>query len=349
MARDFYEVLGVARDAPRDEIKKAYRRLALEHHPDKNPGNKEAEERFKEAAAAYEVLSDADRRAEYDQRGRAAFDKAHGAEFEFSVDDILGRHADLFETLFGRAYHDPGPQVARGHDVQATLEVDLRTAALGGKVELALEGERACPACRGTGSKGTARSCPTCHGRGRVTRRSGERGQFFSMTTPCSACGGSGMDPAAACPDCRGTGVGRGSRSVQVTVPEGATNGSTLRLKGLGAPGVRGGPAGDLFLRLRVRRDPSFRREGDNVHSDIDVPAYTAVLGGSADVRTLRGVSSMQIPPGVSTGSVLRLRGQGIRSGDHLVHVRITVPEKPTEEETEHYRRLRELSEGASP
>jgi molecular chaperone DnaJ len=346
VARDFYEVLGVGRDASRDEIKRAYRRLALEHHPDKNPGNKEAEERFKEAAAAYEVLSDPSRRAEYDQRGRAAFEKAHGAEYEFSVDDILGRHADLFETLFGRAFHDPGPQVARGHDVQATLEVDLRTAALGGKVGLALEGERVCAACRGTGSKGTAKPCPTCDGRGRVTRQSGERGQFFSMTTPCSACGGSGLDPGAACAVCRGTGVDRGTRTVQVTVPEGAADGSTLRLKGLGAPGVRGGPAGDLFLRLRVKPDRSLRREGDDVHSDVEVPAFAAVLGGSADVRTLRGVSSVRIPPGVSTGSVLRLKGQGIRTGDHLVHVRVAVPKKPTDDEKELYRRLRELREG---
>jgi molecular chaperone DnaJ len=348
VARDFYEVLGLARNAPVDEIKKAYRRLALENHPDKNPGNKEAEERFKEAAAAYEVLSDPNRRAEYDRRGRAAFEQAHGAEFDFSVDDILGRHADLFESLFGRSYH-AGPQVARGHDIHAALEVDLRTAALGGNVELTLEGERACPGCGGAGSKGDAKSCRACQGRGRVTRQAAERGQFFSMTTPCPACGGSGLDPAAACPDCRGTGVGRGTRTVQVTVPEGAADGSTLRLEGLGAPGVRGGPSGDLFLRLRVKRDPSLRREGNDIHSDVDVPAYTAVLGGSAEVRTLRGVSSVRIPPGVSTGSVLRLRGQGVRAGDHLVHVRVAVPHEATDEEKDLYRRLRELDAGASP
>ena len=229
MSRDLYDVLGVARDADAETIKKAYRGLALQYHPDKNPGDKAAEERFKEAAAAYEVLSDADRRAEYDRGGPAAFEKAHGAEFDFSVEDILGRHGDLFESLFGREFHGSRSQAWRGHDVRATLDVDFRTAALGGKIDLLLDGERACKTCNGVGAAGATPSCATCGGRGRVTRQSGKKGEFFSITTACPACGGSGLDPAAACKACGGTGIDRGRRKIQVSIPEGARDGSTLR------------------------------------------------------------------------------------------------------------------------
>jgi molecular chaperone DnaJ len=337
--RDFYEVLGVARDAEPEAIKKAYRRLALRYHPDKNPGDKEAEERFKEAAAAYEVLSDPQRREAYDRKGEAAFEPA---EFDFSVDDILGRHGDLFASLFGRDFHRRAPR-ARGHDVRTTLAVDFRTAALGGKVELGVQGERPCVSCGGTGSKGSPAACASCQGRGRVTHQAREQGQLFSITSSCPACGGSGLDPASACATCHGTGLDLGVRTLTVTIPEGADTGATLRLKGQGAPGIRGGPAGDLFIELKVRPDPHFRREGDDIHSDAEVPAPMAVLGGSIEVPTLRGASTVRVPPGVSTGSVLRLRHQGVRKGDHLVHVRVAVPRHPTEEQKDLYRRLHEL------
>jgi len=176
-----------------------------------------------------------------------------------------------------------------------------------------------------------------------VTRQAPGRGQLFSITTPCGTCGGSGVDPASACPACGGTGVQAGERRVTVKIPAGARDGSHLRLRGQGQPGQRGGAPGDLFLRLRVEPDPRYRREGDDVHSDVDVPAPVAVLGGKVAVRTLHGEAQVTVPPATSAGAVLRLKGQGIGGGDHLAHVRVTVPASPTDAERELYRKLREL------
>jgi len=344
--KDFYEVLGVARDASLEDVKKAYRKLALKYHPDKNPGDKQAEERFKEATLAYEVLSDEKKRAEYDQRGQRRYREAHADDFDLGgidLQDILGRHADVFGDFFGRRFHARRPAAARGHDIEATLRLDFRTAALGGKVEMSLQGETTCGACRGKGARGEAVRCATCGGQGRVTRQAPGRGEFFSITTVCPACGGSGLDPAAACPECHGTGVVAGSRRVTVTVPAATEDGATLRLRGLGAPGVRGGPSGDLLLRLEVAPDPVFRREGRDVHADVDVPAPVAVLGGTVSAPTLHGTASVKIPPGTSSGAVLRLRGQGLAGGDHLAHVRITVPAQPTPQQRDLYGKLRDL------
>lgn len=341
--KDPYEVLGVGRDASTDEIKKAYRKLALQHHPDKNPGNKEAEEKFKEATLAYEVLTDPDKRAQYDRRGEEVFTEPGFDVEEVSLDDLLGRHADLFGDLFGRQFHKRRPVARRGFDVEAAVEVDFRTAAFGGKIEVSLGGERACPDCAGRGTKGDAPGCPACGGSGRQTRQSGQKGQFFSITSVCPRCHGSGIDPAAACARCHGTGVVAGTRRVAVTIPEGARDGQALRLRGLGGPGTRGGPAGDLLLTLRVKPDPVFRRDGDDVHSNVAVPAPLAALGGTVEVRTLRGRADLEVPPGTSSGAVLRLRGQGIREGDHLATVEVTVPKKPTKEQRELYEKLREL------
>jgi molecular chaperone DnaJ len=347
--RDLYEVLGVARDASLEDIKRAYRKLALANHPDKNPGDPRAEERFKEATAAYEVLSDAEKRAEYDDRGARAYRDAHAPEFDyrsFSFEDILGRHPDLFESLFGREFHSGRSPRRRGHDLEAALEVDLRTAALGGKVTLTLGGGRPCPDCGGKGARGDAEACRACGGRGRITRQAPGKDQFFSVTSACPDCGGTGTDPRSICPGCGGSGVRQGTREVTVGIPEGTRDGDTLRLKGLGAPGARGGPAGNLLLSIRVREDPFFRREGDDLHVDLEVPAPKAVLGGSARVRTLRGEAELKIPPGTTTGTRLRLRGQGVRSGDQIVHVQVAVPRDPTEEEKRLYRELGLLRKG---
>ncbi|MHC4551100.1 MAG: DnaJ C-terminal domain-containing protein [Planctomycetota bacterium] len=351
-ARDFYEVLGVDRQASLEEIKKAYRKLALQYHPDKNPGNREAEERFKEAALAYEVLSDAGKRAEYDERGRRAFEAAHAEDFDFegvSVEEILGRHGDLFESLFGRGFHAQRPARQRGHDLESEVRVAFRTAALGGQVELTLAGGRSCAACNGRGTQGDEPACPRCGGSGRVTRQSSERGQFFSVTSGCPECGGSGLSAAAACAPCRGTGVVEGERRVTVTIPEGARDRAVLRLRGLGAPGRRGGPPGDLLLHLRVAPDPVFRRKGDDIRVEVDVMAPQAVLGGSVRVPTLRGEATVKIPPRTAAGDTLRLRGQGIRGGDQLVCVRVAVPREPTDEELRLYRELERLSGDGAP
>jgi len=344
--RDFYEVLGVPKGASLEEIKKAYRRLALMNHPDKNPGDRQAEERFKEATVAYEVLSDPKRREEYDNRGHRTYAREHAPEVQFDamdLEDILGRHADLFGGLFGRAFHAERPVARRGADIEAEVRIDLRTAASGGRVSLSLSGEMPCQVCHGRGVKDGAKRCGKCGGRGSVTRQAPGKGQFFSITSPCTACGGTGIDPAAMCQGCHGRGVVAGTRRIEVTVPEGVADGDRLRLKGQGGPGERGGPAGDLLLVVHVAHDPRFRREGDDLHSDLTVPAPVAALGGTRQVETLRGSAEVRIPPGTSSGTVLRLRGQGIRKGDHLVHILLSVPSHPTAEQRALYEKLRDL------
>jgi molecular chaperone DnaJ len=349
--KDLYEVLGVPRNASPEEIKRAYRKLALKHHPDKNPGDKRAEERFKEASAAYDVLSDPAKRAEYDQRGARAYRAAHAPDFDFdtfSVDDILGRFGDLFGDRFGRQFHADRPAPRRSFVTEAMLDVDFKTAALGGQVELSLSGEMPCASCGGTGAKGSAKACSACKGSGRVTRQASGKAQFFSVTTACPDCGGSGLDPTAACGHCRGSGMSVGHRRMTVKVPAGTENGAVLRLRDTSGSGTSGGPAGELLLRVRVRSDPSFSRQGDDIYSDVDVPAPVGVLGGTVLVRTLRGQANVKVPAGTSTGALLRLRGQGIRSGDHMARVRITVPKQPTDEERELYGRLRSLDPGGA-
>jgi molecular chaperone DnaJ len=345
--RDLYEILGVSKDAPIDDIKKAYRKLALKYHPDKNPDDKQAEDQFKETAMAYEVLSDKDKRAEYDQRGQREYRSAHADQFDtggFSMEDILGRHPDFFESMFGRQFHAQRTPQQRGHDIEATVEIDLKTAAFGDKVELGLSGGSACSACDGRGVKAGATACATCHGTGSVTQQTPDRGQFFSVTSACPDCHGAGVEPGAVCTECAGTGVKQGTRKLSVTIPEGTSDGARLRLRGLGAPGVRGGPAGDLLLLIHIRPDSFFRREGSDIHSDIDVPAPLAVIGGKVTTRTLKGNVELTIPPGTSTGAKLRLGGQGIREGSQIVHVRVVVPDKPTEEQLRLYRELAALS-----
>ena len=344
--KDFYEVLGVKKDASADDIKKAYRKLALQLPPDTNPGDKQAEERFKEITVAYEALSDKGKREEYDNRGRRSYQQAHAGDFQFDdidIEDILGRHGDLFGSMFGTRFHAARPVAQRGHDLESELSLDFKTAALGGKIEMSLGGGRQCGRCGGRGSTGAETACATCGGHGRVTQQKREDGQLFSVTGICPACGGSGLEPGSACSECGGRGVVEGERRVTVTIPAGARDGQTLRLRGLGGPGTRGGPSGDLMLRIHVKPDARFRREGDDLHIDVDVPAPIAVLGGKVDVPTLNGAATVTVPAGTSAGGKLRLKGQGIGKGSLYAHVRITVPGEATDEERELYRQLAKL------
>jgi molecular chaperone DnaJ len=352
-SRDYYEVLGVPRDATPDAIKKAFRKLALQYHPDRNPGDKTAEEKFKEAALAYEVLSDADKRKKYDQFGESlgAGIPTGGAQpgggFEggaFSFEDFFGRHGDLFGDLFGEQFHRgrTQPRRRRGGDVDAQLEVDLKTAALGGRVEFEIEHEATCDVCHGTGTRGEPKPCKTCGGSGRLSRARPGKRDFFSFTGACPTCHGTGIDPASACPKCGGSGVVPGRRNVTVNVPAGSGDGAVLRLAGLGGAGGDGAPSGDLLITLHIRPDPELRREGDVLHSDVHVPAPIAVVGGKASARTLRGSVQVTVPAGTGTGSILRLRGQGLRGADHLLHVVITVPRDPSDAERELWRQLAE-------
>jgi molecular chaperone DnaJ len=347
-ARDPYEVLGVAKTATEDEIRTQYRKLALKYHPDKNPGDKQAEERFKELAQAYDVLSDPEKRRAYDTRGtRRGPEPAQGAGGwegpEISIEEILQRYGDVFGG-FGERFHRGRPAQRRGEDALAAITVDFRTAALGGSVAIALAGPVACDTCGGSGTRaGASRDCPECGGSGRVSRATGRRGDMFTVTSACPRCEGTGLDPASRCPTCGGAGAVEREREVTVRVPEGTADGSTLRLRGMGSAGMRGGPAGDLLLEVRVAKDPHWRREGNDVHAPLPVPAPLAVVGGKVRARTLRGEGDVTIPAGTSSGTVLRLKGQGILGGDHLAHVELTVPPRPTPEQLDLYRRLSQL------
>ncbi|MBU1699527.1 MAG: J domain-containing protein [Candidatus Eisenbacteria bacterium] len=350
-----YEILGVASSATPAEIKKAYRTLALKYHPDRNPDDKSAEEKFKELAGSYEILSDPEKRREYDDTlaGRAPSGTGQGGPFgadgsatyasdapSMSIDEILRRFGGIFGGEFGETIHRSRGAARPGYDAEVQLEVDFRTAALGGKVSVSLSSAVACPRCRGRGAVGDHPECTTCRGSGRVTAQSRDKGQFFTMTRPCAACHGTGVDPAKECPECRGEGTVERTRTLNITIPEGTKDKAILSLKGLGGAGTGGGPSGDLLVHVNVRPDPVFRREENDIHSEVPVPAATAALGGKAPMQTLRGRVQLAIPPGTSSGAQLRLRGQGIRGGDHVARVMITVPGKLTSKQRELFEAL---------
>lgn len=346
--KDYYDVLGVARDAEEEQIKKAYRRKAVRYHPDKNPGDKVAEERFKELSEAFAVLSNAEKRREYDAalaggqdwEGFTPDGARPGAEQAWTVEDFLRQYGDIFGSDFGPSFHRGRPAARPGYDLDAELKVDFRTAALGGRVRINLRGEVACSSCQGSGAQGQTRPCPTCQGSGRVTGHSQRAGQFFSVTRPCPTCHGSGLAPGEACPACGGRGTTVGDRQIDVTIPAGTNDGSTLRLKGLGEAGRSGGAPGDLLVHVKVGPDPTFRREGKAIHTEVDVPVATAVLGGQVVVRTLQGQVKLTIPSGTSSGASLRLKGQGVAGGDHVAHVRIVVPKDLSPRERELWEEL---------
>lgn len=286
--KNLYEVLGVAEDASADEIRQTYRKLAIKYHPDKNPGDKAAEDRFKELTQAYEVLTDSKKRQAYDQRLKGGFAGGIGdlgdifgdAFTSFSIEDFLGRHGDLFGG-FGVPFHARRVQ-RRGSDVEAELRVDFQTAARGGEAEV-------------------------------------------SLRMP------------------QGPHSPQDMKNVTIKIPEGIEDGTAMRLQGLGQPSMSGGPPGDLMLRIRVATDARFRRAGNDLHVDLKTPAPTAVLGGKVPVPTLNGEATVTIPAGTSSGTLLRLKGLGIKNGDLLAHVQIVVPENPTPEQKELYEKLGEL------
>ena len=348
--KSHYDVLGVAQDASADAIKKAFRKLAIKYHPDKNPDDAEAEDRFKELAGAYEVLSDAGKREEYDAMmagGRAGpgvgaeqgFGYGGGAQ-SMSMDDILRQFGDLFGGDFGHTYHQTRPAGQPGYDIETRLDLDFPTATLGGKVEVTLTGDVRCTECQGGGVKGSASACSACGGSGRTTEQSREHGDFFTVTRACPTCGGTGLAPGSHCPACHGRGVVEKTRRVTITIPEGTKDGETLRLRGLGSAGIGGAPDGDLLVQIKVKPDPVFRRDGDDILSDVKVPVTVAVLGGKVPIRTLKGEARLSIPAGTSSGRSLRLKGQGVRGGDHVARVMIAVPRSVSGEEKELYEKL---------
>jgi molecular chaperone DnaJ len=322
--RDYYEVLGVPREADAATLKRAYRELALKYHPDQNPDDPEAETRFKEVSEAYTVLSDPETRMRYDRRG---FDGV-GGDGGFGVD--VGAFTQLFEGLFGDLL---GKRKAKmpGRDLRYTLELTFAEAALGVKKVITFPARVDCESCGGTGGKGGAQGlkpCGSCGGKGEVKVQQG----FFSLSKKCVTCGGSGTVVATPCDVCRGAGTVEKEREFEVSIPAGTEDGSTRRVAGQGEPGRRGGAPGDLNVIVRIKPHPIFRREGDVVACDVPVSLIQAALGAVVPVPTLDGPVEMRVPPGTQSGTLFRLRGKGIggkAGGRGDAHVRVLV-ETPT-------------------
>ena len=349
---DYYDVLGVGREASEDEIKKAYRELAFKYHPDKNKGDEAAEEKFKEATEAYEVLSDSEKRAQYDQFGSAAFGPGGpggpaGAQ-GFGMDDALRTfmHAfageNIFEQLFRGATGAGRPAVQRGRDIRLRLKLTLEEVAVGVRKKLKVSRHVPCDTCGGSGAKpGTsATTCPDCGGRGQIARQQ-NLGMFgaFQSVAPCGRCGGTGEIIESKCDTCDGLGVTKGKTTVEVEVPAGVTTGNYIPMRGAGNAGPRNGVPGDLIVMIEELPHSLFERHGDHLLIELPVSIDVASLGGSVEVPTLDGKAKLKIPAGTASGTVLRMRGKGVQhlrgrgSGDELVRVIVWVPRRPSSEE----------------
>ncbi len=351
--KDYYRTLGVARDAPPEEIKKAYRQQALKYHPDRNPGNKEAEENFKEAAEAYSVLGDAEKRSVYDRFGSEGLRGQGFSGFDSSVfedfEDILGNFfgfsiGDLFG---GREGGRRGSRRSRGRDLALEVEIGLEEAAHGVEKEIKLARAEKCPVCGGSKRKpGTAPSgCPTCGGRGQVRYQQG----FFTMARTCPRCQGEGAINASPCESCQGKGHVREKRALKVRIPAGVEEGSRLRLVGEGEAGDEGMPSGDLYVVTRVRKHPFFEREGNDLACEIAISFTQAALGARVEIPTLEGTEVLKVPAGTQPGEILRLKGQGVqdvsgrRRGDLFVKVLVRTPEGLTKEQKALLAKLAEI------
>ncbi len=308
--RDYYEVLGIARNASDEELKKAYRRSAMKHHPDRNPGDAASLEAFKECKEAYEVLSDPGKRRMYDQHGHAAFEHgmgggAPGAGFG-DMGDIFG---DIFGNIFGGG--GPGRGARRGADIGYVMELDLEDAVAGTEKRLEIPTLVACEPCKGSGSEdGKVETCATCHGRGQVRMQRG----IFTMQQPCPHCGGRGQTIANPCKACHGAGRVEDERVLSVKIPAGVDNGDRIRLAGEGEAGPAGTPPGDLYVEVRVRPHDIFVRDGDDLHCEVPIRIAQAALGDTVRVPTLNGETEIRIPAETQTGKVFRLRDKGVKS-----------------------------------
>ena len=344
--KDFYKVLGVAKSSPADEIKKAYRKLAQQYHPDANPGDETAEERFKDISEAYATLSDQEQRQEYDQlrqmvdsggfRGFGAPGGAGGfgggaqrVRME-DLNDLLGGTGGGLGDLFGFGGRtQSGPQ--RGADLATEIHLSFEDAVTGATTSVAVQGEASCRTCRGSGAEpGTSvETCPVCGGSGMTAQSQG----FFSMTQPCANCAGSGRLVQQPCHTCGGRGTERRTRTLNVKIPAGVREGATIRLKGKGSPGRNGGPAGDLLVKTHVAKHPIFKRKGDDLTVKVPVTFTEATLGTQIDVPTLDGEVRLKVPAGTKSGKTFRVRGRGVnrprgRKGDLLATVEVVVPTK---------------------
>jgi molecular chaperone DnaJ len=360
LEKDFYKVLGVPKDASAADIKKAYRKLAQKLHPDANPGDRTAEERFKEVGRAYGVLSDPKKRAEYDEARRLLGSGAFGGGFpgggfpgggfpggtRVRVEDFGGL-GDLFGNLFGGGRSQTAAR--RGRDVESEVTLGFEEAVRGATIPLQLRGPAPCHTCHGSGARpGTLpRPCPTCNGRGTVTRDQG----LFGLSSPCPTCQGRGSVIDDPCPTCNGRGSEIRSRELRVRIPVGVSDGATIRLKGQGEPGQAGAPAGDLIVKVHVSPHPLFGRQGQDLTITVPVTFAEAALGTELKVPTLDGPITLKVPPGTQNGRVFRVRGRGVpgagrkHGGDLMVAVEVAVPEKLSRKERELLREFASLSD----
>jgi molecular chaperone DnaJ len=348
--RDYYEVLGVNRDADAEAIKKAYRRLAMKHHPDRNPDNPKAEDQFKEAKEAYEVLTDEGKRAAYDRYGHAGIDPragmAGGGAAGFS--NFADAFGDIFGDIFNQARRGRS-SVYRGADLRYNLEVPLEQAARGSETRIRIPTYEDCETCKGTGAKpGTnPKTCPTCEGQGQVRMQQG----FFSIQQTCPKCHGTGKIIPEPCPTCHGAARVKKQKTLSVKIPAGVDDGDRIRLSGEGEPGVNGGPAGDLYVQIQVKPHPVFQRDHDDLHCEMPVSFATAALGGEIEIPTLDGTAKIKVPSETQSGKVFRLRGKGIRGvrsrehGDLLCHVVVETPVDLTEHQRELLREFEAITQ----
>ena len=355
--RDYYEVLGVSRGASEDEIKKAYKKMARKYHPDLNPGDKSAEEKFKEVNEAYEVLSDADKKARYDQYGHAGVDPNFGAGgfgggFDGSFD--FGDLGDIFGSFFGggfgggRRTNPNAPQ--RGESIRMSIAISFEEAAFGCEKEVTVERYETCDTCHGSGcAPGTSPEvCPDCHGTGTVQVRRQTPMGVFATSAPCAKCGGKGRIIHQPCKDCRGSGMVRKKKTIQASIPAGIDNGQTISIRGQGNAGKNGGPAGDLLITITVRPHELFRREGTSVLCEAPITFTQAVLGAELEIPTIDGKVKYTLPEGTQSGTTFRLKGKGIPSingrgrGDQYVTVYIETPKNLNKEQKEALKKFAE-------
>ncbi len=327
--RDYYEVLGLNRDCADDEIKKSYRRLAMKFHPDRNPDNPKAEESFKEAKEAYEILSDANKRAAYDQYGHAGVDPSAAAGAGAGFSNFTDAFGDIFGDIFGGGGRGRS-NVYRGADLRYNLEVSLEEAARGTETKIRVPALEECETCHGTGAKpGTQPvSCPTCGGHGQVRMQQG----FFSIQQTCPKCHGSGKIVPTPCGTCHGAGRVKKHKTLSVKIPAGVDEGDRIRLSGEGEAGQNGGPAGDLYVVIHIKQHSVFTRDHNDLHCEMPISISTAALGGDIEIPTLDGSAKIKIPPETQTGKIFRLRGKGIKGvrsaqfGDLMCHVVVETP-----------------------
>ena len=348
---DFYDTLGLRKGASEDEIKKAYRKLARQYHPDANPGDKKAEERFKEIQEAYSILSDPEKRKQYDAGGM--FGGGGGFRFDPSAFRTgFGSFGDIFSDLFGRGGGGPGAASGRqrGRDLETEVRLSFQQAINGTEISVNVPVDAECPTCHGSGAKPgtTPKTCPNCQGSGVETQGQG----MFSITQPCHVCGGRGTVIEEPCPTCGGSGLTRQNKRYRVKIPPGVREGSRIRLAGKGEPGRGGGPPGDLYVVTHVTASPVFKRKGDNLEVEVPLTIAEAVTGATVEVPTLDGTKKIRVPAGTSDGSVQRLRGEGPAKlsgrgrGDIHYRFRIDVPKSLTKEQREAVEELSKVMNG---